>query len=196
MKKRIYVLNGHPGETSLSQLFCETYSLAAEKAGHETRISHLYDLSFDADFGEGSYKSLKPQEDDLKTVSDNLLWSEHIVLVTPMWWGAVPAKLKGLFDRVLLPGFAFDTRSKTATGMPKPLLSGRTARLILTSDTPDWFFWLVYGRAVVRQLRSQVFGFIGVKPLKTNHFSAASQPEPETVAQWTKQVAALGAAGR
>lgn len=195
MKKRIYVLNGHPGGTSLSKQLSEAYAQAAIKAGHDLRLTHLHDLTFDPDFGEGSYRTLKPLEDDLKAVAADLEWSEHIVLLTPMWWGGVPAKLKGLFDRVLLPGFAFDPRQKRL-GLPKPLLAGRTARLIMTSDTPDWFFRLAYGRAMVRQLRAQVFGFVGIKPLRVTHFSAASHPAPKDVERWSEAVAALGRAAR
>lgn len=190
--KRIYILNGHPGETSLSKLFCEDYAQAATKAGHEIRISHLNDLDFDPDFGSGDYKKQKPLEPDLKGVMNHLEWSEHVVLLTPMWWGGVPAKLKGLFDRVLLPGTAFDTREKTPLGMPKPLLTGRTARLIMTSDTPNWFFRLVYRNALIRQLRAQIFGFVGIAPLRVTHFSEASAPKPATVEAWSSKVNSLG----
>lgn len=191
-RKRIYVLNGHPGETSLSKLFSEEYAQAATKAGHEIRITHLHELEFDPDFGGGGYKNQKPLEPDLKDVLVNLEWSEHVVLLTPMWWGGLPAKLKGLFDRALLPGTAFNTREKTWLGMPKPLLSGRTGRLIMTSDTPNWFFRLAYKNAMVRQLRAQVFGFIGIAPLHVTHLSEASEPKPATVKEWSKKVASLG----
>lgn len=191
--KRIFVLNGHPGETSLSKLFSEAYVQAATKEGHEIRIIHLHDLEFDSDFGGGGYRNLKPLEQDLKNVVDNLEWSEHVVLLSPMWWGGMPAKLKGLFDRVLLPGTAFDTRNKTWLGLPKPLLGGRTGRLIITSDTPNWFFRLVYKNAMVRQLRAQVFGFVGIAPMQVSHFSEASEPKPATVEGWSRNVASLGA---
>ncbi|MFG6592789.1 NAD(P)H-dependent oxidoreductase [Sulfitobacter sp. 1A12157] len=104
----------------------------------------------------------------------------------------MPAKLKGLFDRVLLPGTAFNTREKTWLGMPKPLLNGRTGRVIMTSDTPNWFFRLVYRNAMIRQLRAQIFGFTGITPLHVTHFSEASEPLPDKVEEWSKQVANLG----
>lgn len=191
--KRIYVLNGHPSEASLSKLFSENYAQAATKTGHEVRITHLYELEFDPDFGGGGYKNLKPLETGLKGVVNNLQWSEHFVLLTPMWWGGVPAKLKGLFDRILIPGTAFDTRETTWIGMPKPLLRGRTARLIMTSDTPNWFFRMVYKNAMVRQLRAQILGFVGITPLQVTHFSQASEAKSATIEAWSNKVASLGA---
>ena len=49
-----------------------------------------------------------------------------MVIFTPIWWGALPAKLKGLIDRTFLPGFAFQYEEGKL--MPKQLLKGRTAR--------------------------------------------------------------------
>lgn len=191
--KRIYVLNGHPAQSSLSSLFAEKYSTAAEKAGHDLRITHLHDLAFDLDYESGGYANPKPLEPDLETVFANLLWSEHVVLLTPMWWGGVPAKLKGLIDRTFLPGTAFDTRNTTKIGFPSPLLGGRTARVIMTSDTPHWFFRFIYRYAMVRQLRGQILGFVGIKPTRVTHFSGASHPEPATLELWSKSVRKLGA---
>lgn len=190
--KRIYVLNGHPASSSLSKLFAEKYSDAAERAGHDLRITHLHDLDFDPDFGNAGYANPKPLEPDLEMVFDNLKWSEHVVLLTPMWWGGLPAKLKGLIDRTFLPGTAFDTRNTSRLGLPSPLLLGRTARVIMTSDTPNWFFRFVYKLAMVRQLRAQILGFVGFKPTRITHFSGASHPELATVELWSKKVSELG----
>lgn len=185
-KKRILILNGHPGETSLSRTFAETYAAAAEAAGHEIRLTHLNDLTFDADFGNGGYGRTKPLEPALEKVLEDLEWSQHLVLASPMWWGGLPAKLKGLIDRAFLPGRTFDTSGKKG-GLPKPLLKGRTARLILTSDTPGWFMRLIYKNALVWQLRRQILGFVGIKPSHLTWFSGASHPSSERVQQWIKK---------
>ena len=190
--KRIFVLNGHPAASSLSRLFAENYLDAARKAGHDLRITHLHDLEFDPDFENGGYANSKPLEPDLEMVFDNLKWSEHVVLLTPMWWGGLPAKLKGLIDRTFLPGTAFDTRNTSKLGLPSPLLLGRTARVIMTSDTPNWFFRHVYKYAMIRQLRAQILGFVGFKPTRFTHFTGASHPETATVELWSKKVAELG----
>ena len=191
MTKRIFVLNGHPGEVSLSRSLSIAYAEAAERAGHQVRVTHLHDLMFDSDFGSGGYKSIKPLEPALDRVLDDLVWSDHVVLATPMWWGGIPAKLKGLFDRVLLPGRTFDTRQKSF-GLPKPMLSGRTARVILTSDTKSWLLRFVYHNAILNQLRCQIFSFIGIKPTRFTQFADASHPSARTVARWLSDVRKLG----
>ena len=190
--KRIYILNGHPAEASLSRSFAETYAKAAKAAGHEVRMSHLSDLNFDSDFGYGGYSKLKPLEPALEQVLEDMTWSEHIVLTTPMWWGGLPAKLKGLIDRSFLPGRVFDTREMKG-GMPTPMLTGRSARVILTSDTPGWFMSLIYKNALIRQLRHQILGYVGIKPAKISYFSAASHPMPGVVDGWIERIKKIGA---
>ena len=147
-QKRIFILNGHPAETSLNRTLAETYAEAALQAGHEVRLTHLHDLNFDPDFGFGGYDKQKPLEPELEQVLQDIEWSEHFVVTTPMWWGGLPAKLKGLFDRAFLPGRTFNTRKTDWMGMPTPMLSGRTGRVIITSDTPGWFLRWVYHNAM------------------------------------------------
>ena len=191
MTKRIYILNGHPGKSSLSHSLTTAYADAAQSAGHEVRLTHLHDLAFDSDFGNGGYQNSKPLEPALDQVLEDLAWSEHVVLATPMWWGGIPAKLKGLFDRVLLPGRTFDTRKKSF-GLPTPMLRGRTARGILTSDTKSWLLRFVYHNAILNQLRCQIFSFIGIKPTRFTQFADASHPSDGTVARWIADVRKLG----
>jgi NAD(P)H dehydrogenase (quinone) len=191
--KRIYILNGHPAESSLNRTLAETYAAAARDAGHEVRLTHLHGLSFDLDFGFGGYDNQKPLEVDLERVLDDIEWSQHVVLTTPMWWGGLPAKLKGLFDRAFLPGRTFNTRETDWMGMPKPMLSGRTGRVIMTSDTPGWFMRWIYHNAMLCQLRDQILGFVGIKPARFTHFSGASHPKPGVVKRWIAEVQGYGA---
>jgi len=187
-QKRIFVLNGHPAETSISSALTEAYSDAAKLAGHDVRIANLHDLEFDMDYGIGGYKGFKPLEPDLEAVLSNIEWAEHVVVATPMWWGGFPAKLKGLIDRSFLPGRTFDTRGK----LPKPMLKGRTGRVFLTSDTPNWYFRLFYRNALIAQLKGQVLGFIGVKT-KVTTFSGASHVKSEKLERWVGRAKDFGA---
>lgn len=193
MPKRVLVLNGHPAATSLNRSLAETYAEAATGAGHEVQILHVHDLDFDPNYGFAGYTRWKPLEPALERVLSAFEWSQHIVLVTPMWWGGLPGKLKGLFDRAFLPGRLFDPRNPNRFGMPTPLLTGRTGRILITTDTPAWFFRLRYGNALIRQLRGQIFEFVGIRPTRVSLFPMASHPKPGQVEGWLKQAASLGA---
>lgn len=193
-QKRILIINGHPAENSLSKFIAETYAAEAQSAGHDVRLTHISEMNFDPDSGFAGYKQHKELEPDLLTFRKDVEWAEHIVLTTPMWWGGLPAKLKGLFDRTFLPGWAFDTRT-TKLGMPLPMLGGRTARIFLTSDTPGFFFWLLYGNALRRQIKGQIFHFCGIKPARISHFAPATNAKQSHVEKWISEVKAIGAKG-
>lgn len=192
-KKRIFVLNGHPAEASLTGAMAASYANAAKEAGHDVRLTNLHDLQFDPDYGFGGYVNKKPLEPALEKVLQDIEWSEHFVVAAPMWWGGLPAKLKGLFDRALLPGRAFDTRNTTKLGLPAPMLTGRTGRVLLLSDTPGFLFRIFYRSALIVQVRRQILEFVGIKPVKITQFAAASHPKDGAVEKWLKQVGKIGA---
>jgi NAD(P)H dehydrogenase (quinone) len=164
MSRRILVATLHPAKVSLSTGLAQAYQRGAMATGHQLRNAALSDMQFDPDFGQTTFRNAPALEDDLLRFRDDLLWAEHLVLVAPLWWGGLPAKAKGLFDRTLLPGYAFDPRVRRM-GLPKPLLAGRSARLILTADTPGWAFRYLYRSALRHQMQRQILGFTGIAPM-------------------------------
>lgn len=192
MSRRILIADLHPARLSLSATLAQAYRDGAEAAGHDVRTARLSEMSFDPDFGQASFRNAPALEPDLETFRENLVWAEHVVFVTPMWWGGLPAKAKGLFDRVLLPGFAFDPRQRRM-GVPTPLLTGRTAHFMLTSDTPAWAFWLLYGRALQQQVHRQILSFVGLKPVRHTHFSPVEHSTPQIRDRWLGDTRRLGA---
>jgi putative NADPH-quinone reductase len=192
MSRRILIADLHPARLSLSAALAQAYRTGAEAAGHSIRTATLSEMSFDPDFGQASFRNGPALEPDLESFRENLLWAEHVVFVTPMWWGGLPAKAKGLFDRTLLPGFAFDPRQRRM-GVPTPLLSGRTAHFMLTSDTPAWAFWLMYGRALKQQVHGQILTFVGLKPVRHTHYSPVEHSTPQIRERWLSDTRSLGA---
>lgn len=193
--RSIFLLNGNTKPRSLGGALTDAYEAGARSAGHRVVRIDVADLDFDPDFGAVDYvRDGAPDarlEPDLVRVLEALRAADHVALVTPMWWGGVPAKLKGVFDRVLLPGLAYDPHV-VKMGFPRPLLTGRTGRIMLTSDTPDFAFSLLYRRALARQLRGQVFRFVGIKPAPVTHFSPVQHAKPEKIARWIAQAEDLG----
>jgi NAD(P)H dehydrogenase (quinone) len=112
-----------------------------------------------------------------------------------MWWGSEPAELKGLLDRLLLPGFAF--RYHKDDLFWDRLLAGRSADVIITTDTPSWFLRFAYGNPVVRRWRGQILGFCGFKPLRITKFGPVRQGGVEkNIAAWRQKIERLAASAR
>lgn len=191
--KKIVLINGHPGQSSLNKSLAETYRQSAAARGHQVRYHDISAMEFDIDYGHSGYTNIKPLEPALEAFISDLEWAEHVVVTTPLWWGAMPAKLKGAFDRALLPGRAFDTRNTNAVGIPAPMLKGKTARVLLTADTPAFLLWLMYGNAIKKIFSRQILGFVGIKPTRFTSFAPASHADEKKVQSWREKVAQLGA---
>lgn len=111
--------------------------------------------------------------------------AEHLTWVFPIWWGGIPALMKGFLDRVLLPGFAFKYRPGKA--FPEQLLKGRTAHLMVTMDTPPWYYRWFYRMPGLQQMRRTTLAFCGIKPLRTLTFGPVLDASEERKADWLMQ---------
>jgi len=157
---RVLVLDGHPDGASLCAGLAKAAAEAAQARGAEVRLIQLSAMNFDPNLAHG-YKQRMEHEPDLAAFLEAVRWCDTFILVHPMWWGAAPAKLKGLIDRVFLPGIAFAYEGDGH--FPKKLLEGRTARVLITADTPPWYLWLGYRNGWPNVLRRQILDFVGLK---------------------------------
>ncbi len=142
--KNIFILLGHPdsGPEPLSRQLADAYEAAARLAGHEVRRTDLSSLQFDPILHKG-YRARQELEADLLKVQEDMTWCEHFVLFFPNWWGGMPALLKGMWDRMFLPRFAF-SMWKNKMGW-NALLKGRSARVVITCSNPVILDLLAFG---------------------------------------------------
>lgn len=187
--KRILMILGTPKNASLCHALGEAYAQGARREGHVVRQLKLGELSFDPVLHDG-YDQGQHLEPDLLEAQRQIHWAEHLVFVYPVWWGGLPALLKGFFDRVFLPGFAFKYRGRSQ--LWDKLLSGRTADLLVTLDTPPWYFRWIYGAPAHRQMIRTILGFSGIKTRRLAEF-APVRPSSEAQRQdWLRRAEELG----
>jgi putative NADPH-quinone reductase len=65
--------------------------------------------------------------------------------------------------------------------LPKALLKGRKARIVLTSDTPVWVLKLFYGNGWIKVLKRQILAFCGYGDLKTMYFGPVRGAKAEAL---------------
>lgn len=191
--KRIFILLGHPdsGPEPLSRQLADAYEEAAKAAGHEVRRMNIFDLSFDPSLHKG-YRAIQELEPDLKLVQENLSWCEHFVLAYPNWWGGMPAVLKGMWDRMFLPRFAF-RMWKNRFGWDA-LLKGRTARVLITCGNPAILDHLAFGDFTASIKRS-LLQFAGFRTWVTA-FGHSEHASSATQERWKRKVQGLAKRGK
>src|SRR6185369_9572240 len=107
-----------------------------------------------------------------------------------------PALLKGLFDRAWLPRFAFNFTSMMGF-IPywKAHLTGKSARLIILSNTHPWATWLLFGE-FTNELSRAILKFAGIRPVRVSIFSPSEKISPARAEKWIAKATALGKAGK
>jgi putative NADPH-quinone reductase len=181
---RILIINGNPKHHSLCRSLAERYQQASQSR-HEVQLVNIGELQFDPNLAQG-FDEVQPLEPDLQTLQQQLSWAQHIVLVTPVWWGSMPALLKGLFDRILLPGYAF--KYIEGKSWPKQLLKGRTSELLVTLDTPVWWHKWFQGNPMVKQLKHTILEFVGIKVKAVRYFGPVMNASDEQVKSWIDSI--------
>ena len=187
--KKILVVLGHPRKDSLCGALAAAYVEAARGAGAEVRELTLAELPFDTVLHAG-YAGEQPLEPCLAAAQQDILWADHLVFVYPTWWGGLPALLKGFIDRVFLPGFAFKYRKDSPWW--DRLLAGRSARLLVTMDSPPWYYRWIYRMPGHNQMRRTILEYCGIKPVRISSFGIVKSSSASQRGKWLEAARRAG----
>lgn len=189
---QILIINGHPDKESLCFQLAKNYQNGALEAGKSCRLINLADQNFSLNLKHG-YRQRTQLEPDLLNIWNEILKANHLVFVYPTWWGTYPALLKGFIDRLFLPGLAFSYRNNSL--LWDKHLKGKTARLIVTMDTPKWYYRLVFKSPGHNSMKKGILEFCGVKPVKITSFGPVKTASENQIKNWLKEVDKIGRSG-
>lgn len=188
---KILVILGHPdAKESFCSAIADAYVKGAAAAGKEVRELRLGEMEFDPVLWKG-YREIQELEPDLVKAQELLLWADHYVFVYPNWWGLMPSLMKGFFDRVFLPGFAFKYREDSP--LWDKLLKGKTAELLVTMDTPPWYYRIVFRRPGHNAMKRTILGFCGVKVKRISAFTPIRRSKENSRKKMLERAERLGA---
>jgi len=185
----ILIINGHPNKESFNFAIADAYKRGALSTGAAVKEIIIRDLKFDPNLQFG-YQKIMELEPDLVMAWEKIKWADHLVWVHPVWWGGLPAITKGFIDRVFLSGKAFKYRENSVWW--DKLLTGKTAHIITTLDQPSLYYWLVYGRPSVNQLKKTVLEFCGIKPVRVTYIQPIRHSKIEFRNKWLAKIESMG----
>lgn len=187
--KKVLIIQGNPIANSYGSQLAEVYARGAAESGAEVRELVLAELEFDLNLS-GGYKGKQPLEPDLQKAQELISWADHLVFVYPNWWGGMPALLKGFIDRVFLPGFAFKYRKNSP--LPEQLLKGKTARLIVTMDSPYVYYRFYLGQPGHQMMKHSILKFCGVGSVRATNITQLRKMPEAARKQWLERVHRMG----
>lgn len=190
--KKILVLLGNPDPDTFSGSVATRYEEVAREVGFSVKRVNIGDLHFDPVLHKG-YKVIQELEPDLIELQEKINWADHIVIVYPNWWCTMPALLKGLFDRMWLPGFAFNFDKKNHKLIQR--LKGKTARVIIVAGTHSPLrTWWKFGD-YTNEITHGTLGFAGIKT-KVTAFGPTEHSPQARLEKWMNEVAKLAVKGK
>lgn len=166
MGKKILVIDSHPdpARERLVHTLASLYASAAEAGGHLVQVVRLCELEFP--WLRSAKEFAAPPLGMIAAQQEHFRWADHVVIIYPLWLGSMPALLKAYLEQVMRPGFAFAYGK--GKGLPKKLLTGKSARIVVTMGMPSLFYQLYYRSHSVRSLARNILGFVGFKPVRVS----------------------------
>jgi putative NADPH-quinone reductase len=192
--KRITIIQGHPdpADHHFCHALAESYRAGAESAGFAVRTITVGSLSFPLirnkeDFEDGERPDL------IREAQSMIRTSDHLVIVYPLWLGTMPALLKGFLEQVFRYDFAF---APEADGRFRRLLSGRSARVVVTMGMPTLAYRYYFGAHGLKSLERSILKFSGISPVRESLFGRVEEVDDATRRRWLRKMQSLGRAGR
>ncbi len=162
--KKIVIIDGHPDPDAARFVhgLASAYADAARNAGHEVETVEIATADIDVlRSGKDWEKAAPPTE--VMRVQDAISRADHLVILFPLWLGAMPGLLKGFFEQVFRPGFAIAHGKRT---LSPGLLQGKSARVVVTMGMPGFFYRWFFRSHSVRSLKRNILHFVGIKPVR------------------------------
>lgn len=195
MAQRILILDGHPdqGAGRLVHALAAAYEQGAREGRHEVISIRVADLEFPLLRTKREYESGEPAE-AVRRCQAALDWATHVAIFYPLWLGEMPALLKGLLEQMLRPGFAFSTLQLGR--WPVKLLSGKSARVVVTMGMPAWVYRWYFRAHSLRSVERNILRFVGFRRIRTTLIGDVERLGSVKADEWLTRVRSLGREGR
>lgn len=163
-KAQILIISGFPTLKSFGGALIDAYAAAAVASGARVDVLDLSSLTFNAT-PTGRPGPLEPVFEDARA---RILAARHLVLVYPTWLGAMPARLKGYLEQVIGKDWAFSFAEGAV--LPTSHLTGRSADVLVTMDTPPFLYRWLLGAPGHRLIKRAILAPAGVRPVRIFSF--------------------------
>jgi len=188
--KNILIIKAHPKETSFCNALADKY-IEGAKSKNKVKVLELRKLKLEK-FLKSEHRVATKLSPDLLNAQKLIKWADHLVFAYPTWWATPPALLKLFFETILESGFAFKYHKLTGS-IPKwdKLLSNKSARIIVTMDSPPWYYRWMLGNPGFKMMKANL-NFCGIKPVHKNYFGTVKMSSEEKRKKWLEDAYKTG----
>jgi NAD(P)H dehydrogenase (quinone) len=167
---KITIIYSNHQNGNFNELLLDRLKAKLLQDGHEFVIRDLYALDFNPVLRTRDFEGIgsgQTPEDILKEQSF-VGWADLLIFIYPVWWGGMPAIVKGYIDRVFSWGFAYKSNGNGAY----PLLTGKRAMVMSTMGQARADYEKGMFKAMNTINVEGVFGFCGIEVVDEIYFSS------------------------
>jgi putative NADPH-quinone reductase len=163
MPRNITIIQGNPDPQGIhfGHALAEAYAKGACAGGHQVRTLNVAALEIPPLHSRTEWE--QPPSEAIHAAQDSIAWADHLLILYPLWLGDLPAVLKGFWEQVLRPGFAFGE----VDGKHRRLLTGKTAHIVVTMGMPGFVYRWFYRAHSLKSFERNVLAFVGIKPIRS-----------------------------
>lgn len=160
---KVLVIYAHPNtpghcKTILKKVISE---LKSKKINYD--LLDLYKIKYDPvlhkkELYTSGNKNISKQN---LTIQKKIKKSDLMIFIYPIWWGSMPAILKGFFDKILTSGFAYEF----IDGKPKGLLDDKQAVVFFTTGASKLASIFFNGSRPAKAIKNDILMFCGIQTM-------------------------------
>lgn len=191
MTKRVCIIDGHPDRSGqhLVDGLCDAYARGADWAGHKVSRINIGQLDFA--FMRNADQFAGPPPEPVLSEREKIAEAEHVVMVYPLWLGAMPAALKSFLEITASDGFMI-SEPKQPNAMPVGQMKGKSARLIVTMGMPGLIYKVMFGAHSLKATELGIMKIAGFGPVRHSVFGMVDELGDDGRARILKRVERLG----
>jgi NAD(P)H dehydrogenase (quinone) len=155
---KVLIVFAHPEPKSLNGSLKDAAVQTLKENGHEVKVSDLYAMGFKATLDREDFLNLQNPDRfnpimeqlhasqtngfayDIKEEMEKIEWADLIIFQFPIWYGGMPAILKGWMERVFASGFSSDMFQGKI--YDQGLMKGKKAMLSFTTGGPEENYYM------------------------------------------------------
>ena len=191
--RNIVIIQGHPDNSRphLCHALADAYRSGAVSAGFKVEEIDVAKLDFPLIRSQAEFENDDPTS-CIKEAQSIISASHHIGLLYPLWLGTMPALLKGFLEQVFRYGYAI---GREPNGQFSKLLTGRSARVVVTMGMPVMAYRWFFGAHSLKNLERNILKFSGIKPVRESLFGMVENVSEKKRSRWLESMRTAGANG-
>jgi NAD(P)H dehydrogenase (quinone) len=170
------IILAHPNPASFSSSLIDALHNHLANKGHEVKTRNLYAIGFNPVLSADDFSVFADNKipNDIAVEQEHILWADHIIFAYPVWWGGMPAILKGYIDRVFSEGFAYEYVADGSKGLLSPR---RGSTICSTGAFSDEYQTVHEAMNVISG--EVVFDFVGIELYKHLYYGGVPSVSDE-----------------